>query len=99
MKNTAMQEIYEFAEFHRDNMYHKMKQHPHDEEYYRGAMWAYVMVMNSIEVSGYEDEKRQIEDAFDGGYEETRIAYEHNLHTPRINGRDYYNRTFKNEEE
>ena len=87
-KLTPMQEHYELLVWWRDEIIKKKHAVPEDIEYYDGMIWAFELLMNSIEVKGLEKEKEVIVDAhIDGQCDETE-GY------PIEIARDYYNETF-----
>ena len=56
-KLTPMQEHYELLVWWRDEIIKKKHAVPEDIEYYDGMIWAFELLMNSIEVKGLEKEK------------------------------------------
>ena len=69
-KLTPMQEHYELLVWWRDEIIKKKHAVPEDIEYYDGMIWAFELLMNSIEVKGLEKEKEVMESAWqDGMYE------------------------------
>ena len=56
-KLTPMQEHYELLVWWRDETIKKKHAVPEDIEYYDGMIWAFELLMNSIEVKGLEKEK------------------------------------------
>ena len=54
---TPMQEHYELLVWWRDETIKKKHAVPEDIEYYDGMIWAFELLMNSIEVKGLEKEK------------------------------------------
>ena len=69
-KLTPMQEHYELLVWWRDETIKKKHAVPEDIEYYDGMIWAFELLMNSIEVKGLEKEKEVMESAWqDGMYE------------------------------
>ena len=56
-KLTPMQEHYELLVWWRDETIKKKHAVPENIEYYDGMIWAFELLMNSIEVKGLEKEK------------------------------------------
>ena len=56
-KLTPMQEHYELLVWWRDEIIKKKHAVPENIEYYDGMIWAFELLMNSIEVKGLEKEK------------------------------------------
>ena len=56
-KLTPMQVHYELLVWWRDETIKKKHAVPEDIEYYDGMIWAFELLMNSIEVKGLEKEK------------------------------------------
>jgi len=54
---TPMQEHYELLVWWRDETIKKKHAVPENIEYYDGMIWAFELLMNSIEVKGLEKEK------------------------------------------
>ena len=59
-KLTPMQEHYELLVWWRDEIIKKKHAVPEDIEYYDGMIWAFELLMNSIEVKGLEKEKEMM---------------------------------------
>ena len=59
-KLTPMQEHYELLVWWRDETIKKKHAVPEDIEYYDGMIWAFELLMNSIEVKGLEKEKEMM---------------------------------------
>ena len=84
-KLTPMQEHYELLVWWRDEIIKKKHAVPENIEYYDGMMWAFELLMNSIEVKGLEKEKEVM----------CEFAEQYYLSLGYKTAEDYYNETFK----
>jgi len=89
-KLTPMQEHYELLVWWRDEIIKKKHAVPEDIEYYDGMIWAFELLMNSIEVKGLEKEKEVMSQVYADGGDWDEV--------PQPRFENYYNATFNTKE-
>lgn len=97
-KLTPMQEHYELLVWWRDEIIKKKHAVPENIEYYDGMIWAFELLMNSIEVKGLEKEKEVIietsKNSYIAGYLDNQCKVDDSMNFSK----EYYNETFNTKE-